>query len=307
MNETARAGEPRGVAVATLTPMTAGLEPDFERFAAHCRRMLDRGANLLAVLGTTGEANSLGVDEKLRLLDALGDSDIPGETLLPGTGTCSIADTVILTRKALEVGSAGVVMLPPFYYKGVSDAGLHAAYEEVIQRVGDSRLRIYFYNFPFNSGVPISHDLIEGLLAAYPGTVAGIKDSSGDLDNMLAMCRRFPGFGVFAGSEQFLLPVLEAGGAGCISATANVTIQLCAEVLAAAKAGEDAGPLQERLSAWRLAIQSQPLIPALKAIVARSTGDDEWLPLRPPLTALDRASGAALTEALKAAGFAPAA
>ena len=197
MNETARAGEPQGVAVATLTPMTAGLEPDFERFAAHCRRMLDRGANLLAVLGTTGEANSLGVEEKLRLLDALGDSDIPGETLLPGTGTCSIADTVILTRKALEVGSAGVVMLPPFYYKGVSDAGLHAAYEEVIQRVGDSRLRIYFYNFPFNSGVPISHDLIEGLLAAYPGTVAGIKDSSGDLDNMLAMCRRFPGFGVF--------------------------------------------------------------------------------------------------------------
>ena len=307
MNDTARAGEPRGVAVATLTPMTSGLEPDFDRFAAHCRRMLDRGANLLAVLGTTGEANSLGVDEKLRLLDALGESDIPGETLLPGTGTCSIADTVILTRKALEVGSAGVIMLPPFYYKGVSDAGLHGAYEEVIQRVGESRLRIYFYNFPFNSGVPISHELIEGLLAAYPGTIAGIKDSSGDLDNMLAMCRRFPGFGVFAGSEQFLLPVLEAGGAGCISATANVTIGLCAEVLAAATAGRDAGALQERLSVWRLAIQSQSLIPALKAIVARSTGDDGWLPLRPPLTALDDASGAALDETLDAAGFAPAA
>ncbi|MYE03230.1 MAG: dihydrodipicolinate synthase family protein [Alphaproteobacteria bacterium] len=304
MNEAVRAGEPRGVAVATLTPMTAGLEPDFDRFAAHCRRMLDRGANLLAVLGTTGEANSLGVEEKLRLLDALGASDIPGETLLPGTGTCSIADTVILTRKALEVGAAGVVMLPPFYYKGVSDAGLHAAYEEVIQRVGDSRLRIYFYNFPFNSGVPISHGLIEGLLAAYPGTVAGIKDSSGDLDNMLAMCRRFPGFGVFAGSEQFLLPVLEAGGAGCISATANVTIGLCAQVLAAAEAGEDAGALQERLSAWRLAIQSQPLIPALKAIMARTDADPDWLALRPPLTVLDTPSGAALARALDDAGYA---
>ena len=303
MNHVLQTDEPRGVAVATLTPMTAALEPDFGRFAAHCRRMLELGADLLAVLGTTGEANSLGVDEKLRLLDALGESDIPGGTLLPGTGTCSIADTVILTRKALEVGSAGVVMLPPFYYKGVSDAGLHAAYEEVIQRVGDPQLRIYFYNFPFNSGVPISHDLIEGLLAAYPGTIAGIKDSSGDLDNMLAMCSRFPGFGVFAGSEQFLLPVLEAGGAGCISATANVTIGLCAEVLAAARAGEDAGALQERLSAWRLAIQSQPLIPALKAIVARGAGDDEWLALRPPLTALDAASGAALDETLEAAGF----
>ena len=303
MNDVLQTDEPRGVAVATLTPMTPELEPDFQRFAAHCRRMLERGADLLAVLGTTGEANSLGVDEKLRLLDALGESDIPGGTLLPGTGTCSIADTAILTRKALEVGSAGVVMLPPFYYKGVSDAGLHAAYEEIIQRVGDPRLRIYFYNFPFNSGVPISHDLIESLLAAYPGTIAGIKDSSGDLDNMLAMCRRFPGFGVFAGSEQFLLPVLEAGGAGCISATANVTIGLCAEVLAAARAGEDAGALQERLSAWRLAIQSQPLIPALKAIVARGAGDDRWLALRPPLTALDAASGAALDEALDAAGF----
>ncbi len=303
MNDMLCVDRPRGVAVATLTPMTAGLEPDVDRFVVHCRRMLDRGADLLAVLGTTGEANSLGVDEKLRLMDALGDSDIPGETLLPGTGTCSIADTVILTRKALEIGAAGVVMLPPFYYKGVSDAGLHAAYEEVIQRVGDARLRLYFYNFPYNSGVPISHGLIEGLLAAYPGAIAGIKDSSGDLDNMLAMCRRFPGFDVFAGSEQFLLPVLEAGGAGCISATANVTISLCAEVLAAARAGKDASTLQEQLSAWRLAIQSQPLIPALKAILARDDGDEEWLALRPPLTVLDAASGTALDEALGAAGF----
>ncbi len=298
MDHAHHAGRPNGVAVATLTPMTADLEPDLPRFIAHCRRMLDRGADLLAVLGTTGEANSLGVDEKLRLLDALGESDIPGETLLPGTGTCSIADTAILTRKALEVGAAGVVMLPPFYYKGVSDAGLHAAYEEVVQRVGDARLRIYFYNFPFNSGVPISHALIEGLLAAYPQAIAGIKDSSGDLDNMLAMCRRFPGFGVFAGSEQFLLPVLQAGGAGCISATANVTVGLCAEVLAAARAGEDAGRLQERLSAWRLAIQSQPLIPALKAIMAEDAGDPDWLALRPPLAALDAPARAELDRAL---------
>jgi len=303
MTAAARPEAPRGVAVAALTPMTAGLEPDFDRFAAHCRRMLDRGADLLAVLGTTGEAASLGVDEKLRLLDALGEAGIPGETLLPGTGACAVPDTVLLTRKALAVGAAGVVMLPPFYYKGVSDAGLHAAYEEVIQRVGDSRLRIYFYNFPANSGVPISHGLIEGLLAAYPGVIAGIKDSSGDLDNMLAMCRRFPGFGVFAGSEQFLLPVLQAGGAGCISATANVTVGLCARVLAAARAGQDAAALQARLSAWRLAIQSQPLIPALKAMMAASEDEAGWLPLRPPLVGLDATSRNALDNALASAGF----
>src|SRR5690606_17622458 len=225
-----------------------------------------------AVLGTTGEANSFSVDERLALLDALADGGIPGHTLLPGTGNCAVPDTVTLTRKALEVGSAGVVMLPPFYYKNVSDDGLYAAYDQVIQKVGDSRLRIYFYHFPQMSAVPISHDLIERLLKAYPGTIAGIKDSSGNLDNMLEMCRRFPGFGVFAGSEQFLLPVLRAGGAGCISATANVTVAACAEVYRQwQSAGADA--LQEGLTAQRLAIQAKPLIPALKRIMARASGD----------------------------------
>ena len=295
--------EPKGVAVAALTPMTEDLEPDPVRLAAHCRHLLGKGCDLLAVLGTTGEANSLGVEEKLRLLDALGEAGIPGDRLLPGTGTCALPDTVALTRKALELGAPGVVMLPPFYYKGVSDQGLHAAYEEVIQRIGDEALRIYFYNFPQNSGVPISHDLIEGLLETYPGTVAGIKDSSGRLDNMLAMCRRFPGFGVFAGSEEFLLPVLRAGGAGCISATANVTVGLCARVYRERDKATVEG-LQRELSAQRLAIQSQPLVPALKAILASETGDPSWLPLRPPLTGLDAGAREALLAELRGTEFA---
>lgn len=292
----------RGVYVAALTPMKEDLSPDLAAFSSHCRWLLASGADGLAVLGTTGEANSFSVDERLALLDALGDSGIPGKTLLPGTGTCAIPDTVKLTRKSLELGAAGVVMLPPFYYKGVSDDGLFAAYSEVIQRVGDDRLRVYFYHFPAQSNVPISHDLIERLLKAYPTAIAGIKDSSGDLSNMLAMCERFPGFGVFAGSEQFLLPVLRAGGAGCISATANVTVAACAEIYGQ-WTRDEAEKLQEGLTAQRLAIQSQALVPALKQIMARYSGDKAWMNIRPPLMRLSAEQGKALFEALDSTDF----
>ena len=295
--------KPRGVFVAALTPMRRDLSPDPGRFAQHCRWLLDQGANGLAVLGTTGEANSFSVAERMALLDGLGDAGLPGETLLPGTGTCAIPDTVALTKKALEVGAAGVVMLPPFYYKNVSDDGLFAAYSEVIQRVGDGKLRIYFYHFPQMSSTPISHDLIERLLKAYPETIAGIKDSSGDLANMLAMCKRFPGFGVFAGSEQFLLPVLHAGGVGCISATANVTVAACAEVYKN-RQSPNAETLQRGLTAQRLAIQAQPLIPALKQIMARGTGNDAWLTVRPPIAPLPPAAAQSLFTALDSTGFA---
>jgi 4-hydroxy-tetrahydrodipicolinate synthase len=293
---------PRGVWIAALTPMQGDGSPNGAAFARHCRWLLDNGADGLAVLGTTGEANSFSVAERHLLLDALAEGGIPGSTLLPGVGCCAIPDTVELTRKALAVGSAGVVMLPPFYYKNVSDDGLFAAYSEVIQRVGDGRLKVYFYHFPAMSNVPISHALIERLLKAYPATIAGIKDSSGDLANMLAMCERFPGFGGFAGSEQFLLPVLRAGGAGCISATANVTIATCAAVYKAWQTSQ-ADALQEGLTTQRLIIQARPLVPALKRITAERTGDRGWLNLRPPLAPLGEAEAKQLFADLDKTGF----
>jgi 4-hydroxy-tetrahydrodipicolinate synthase len=294
--------QPGGVWVAALTPMNPDLSPDTAKFVAHCKWLLAQGANGLAVLGTTGEANSFTVAEKRKLLDAVAASGISGSQMLPGTGACAIPDTVEMTKHALSHGAAGVVMLPPFYYKNVSDDGLFAAYSEVIQRVGDSKLRVYFYHFPQMSATPISHDLIERLLKAYPGTIAGIKDSSGKLDNMLEMCRRFPGFGVFAGSEQFLLPVLRAGGVGCISATANATIGMCVEVLKK-KDDPSVDALQEELTAQRLAIQSQVLIPALKSIAARHSGDKSWLTVRPPVAPLSAAEETALFAALDGTQF----
>ncbi len=212
-----------GVLSPVVTPFDSELRPDRERFVRHCRWLIDQGVGL-AVFGTNSEANSMSVAEKIALLDALIDAGLPPARMMPGTGCCAFTDSVELTRHALRRRCAGVLMLPPFYYKGVPDNGLFRSYAEIIERVGESDLRIYLYHIPPVSQVPISLALIERLLQAYPGTIAGIKDSSGDWSNTQAMLERFQPreFDVFAGSETFLLATLRGGGAGCITATGNV-------------------------------------------------------------------------------------
>jgi 4-hydroxy-tetrahydrodipicolinate synthase len=210
-----------GVLAPVVTPFTETLAPDPDRLIRHCRWLLSQNCGL-AVFGTNSEANSLSVEEKLDLLDALVDAGIDTGRMMPGTGACAIPDAVRMTSHAVKRGCAGVLMLPPFYYKGVSDEGLFRAFSEIIERVGDSRLKVYLYHIPPVAQVPISLALIERLLAAYPDTVVGIKDSSGDWSNTEAMLNAFPGFQVFAGSETFLLRNMRGGGAGCISATANI-------------------------------------------------------------------------------------
>ena len=291
-----------GVLAAVLTPLDEAGNPDFLVYLEHCRHLLDHGCDGLAVLGTTGEANSFGLDERLRILDTLAEGGIAPARMIPGTGCCAIPDTVALTRRCVEMGAAGVLMLPPFYYKPVTDDGLFAAYSEVIQRVGDARLRIYLYHIPQNTGVPLTLGLIEKLIEAYPDTVVGIKDSAGDFANMAAMCEAFPGFRVFSGSDSFLLPVLRAGGAGAITACNNVVAALSAR-LYAARGEAAADGLQGELEAVREAIQSARLIPALREIMARATGHGGWRRLRPPLTPLSGAQAAALFERLAGLGF----
>ena len=293
----------KGIMAAVLTPLNGDLSPDHETWLAHCRWLLSQGCHGLAVLGTTSEANSFSLSERLAMLDAIGAAGIPGDRLVPGTGCCAIPDTVALTQKALDIGAAGVLMLPPFYYKPVGDDGLFAAYSEVIQRIGDSRLRILLYHIPQNTGVPISLDLIEMLIKAYPDTVVGIKDSAGDFANMKAMCETFPGFRVFSGSDAFLLDVLKIGGAGAITACNNVCASVSARVYDHRETAEGESD-QAELSAIRKTIQSFPLVEALKEVMARSTGHDGWRTLRPPLRALDAAQRERLATALGAIGFA---
>lgn len=298
-------GAPHGVFAATLTPLDDDLSPDHRLLADHHRWLLATGCDGVAVLGTTGEATSFTVEERQSILDGLVEAGIPGTAMIAGTGCCAIPDTVRLTRHAVEAGAAGVLMLPPFYYKNVSDDGLFAAYAETIERVGDGRLRIYLYHFPKMSGVPLSLGLIERLLKAYPGTVAGIKDSSGDWGNMAAMCRAFPGFAVFAGSEEFLLPILRAGGAGCISATANLTAPLAAQLYANWR-DPQAEPLQAALAGLRRAFEGHPFTAAAKEVLAAHSGHGGWRNLRPPLVPLAPDRAAALRAGLDAAGFEPA-
>jgi len=294
----------RGVLAPVVTPFTRDLEPDGVRLARHCRWLITRDVGL-AVFGTNSEANSLTVAEKRRLLDAVLHAGLPPARMMPGTGACAFPDTVELTRHAVEAGCAGVLMLPPFYYKNVSDDGLFASYAEVIERVGDARLRIYLYHIPPVSQVPITLALIERLLERYPGVIAGIKDSSGNWDNTAAMLERFQprGFDVFAGSETFLLATLRAGGAGCISATANVNPQAIAR-LAGNWRMPDADAQQQALDAVRAVFQKLPMIPALKAAVAHWSEDPAWGTVRPPLVALTAEQRRELVGALGALRFA---
>jgi 4-hydroxy-tetrahydrodipicolinate synthase len=293
----------RGVLAPVVTPFTATLGVDASRLVRQCRWLLAQHVGL-AVFGTNSEGNSLSVREKRELIDALVDADLPAARMMPGTGLCALPETVELTRHAVQRGCAGVLMLPPFYYKGVSDDGLFASFAEVIERVGEAGLRIYLYHIPRVSQVPITLSLIDRLLDRYPGTIAGIKDSSGDFANTQAMLERFQprGFDVYCGSETFLLATLRGGGAGCISATANVNPAAIAR-LARDWRSPEAPAQQAALDAVRLAFQQFPMIPALKEAVAQFGRDDGWRIVRPPLTALDQEQRTALRARLDALAF----
>jgi 4-hydroxy-tetrahydrodipicolinate synthase len=292
-----------GVLSPVVTPFKADLSPDPERFVRHCRWLLSQDVGL-AVFGTNSEANSLSTEEKVELLDRLVGGGIDPGRLMPGTGCCALTDSVRLTAHAMKLGAGGVLMLPPFYYKGVSDDGLFRSFAEVIERVGDRRLRLYLYHIPPVSQVPITLALIERLLKAYPGIVAGVKDSGGDWKNTQAMLDAFAasGFDVFAGSETFLLVNMRNGGAGCISATANVNPAAIARLHREWQTPE-ADAQQARLDEIRGIIQRYPMIPALKAVIARYGGDAAWATVRPPLVALTAEQRAALAAELGRAAF----
>ncbi|MFB9261678.1 dihydrodipicolinate synthase family protein [Bradyrhizobium erythrophlei] len=293
----------KGVLSPVVTPFDSNLRPDIDRFVRHCRWLEANGVGL-AVFGTNSEANSLSVEERMMLLGALIDSGIDSARMMPGTGCCSLTDSVQLSRHAVKLGCGGVLMLPPFYYKQVSDEGLYRYFSEVVERVGDTRLRIYLYHIPPVSQIPISTALIERLLKKYPQTVAGIKDSSGDWNNTKAVLEAFAsaGFGVFAGSETFLLANMRAGGAGCISATANVNPGPIHRLYATWER-DDSDAQQANLNAVRAAFHNFPMIPGLKQTIAHWSKDRTWSKVRPPLVELTDAQKAKLLGDLDALGF----
>jgi 4-hydroxy-tetrahydrodipicolinate synthase len=294
-----------GVNAAVLTAMKPDLSPDPARMAGHAKWLLANGCNGLGVLGTTGEANSFGLHERKQILEGLVAHGVPAATMMPGTGTASLADTVELTLHAKAQGCRGVLVLPPFYYKNPSDDGLFAWFSEVINRVGGG-IALYLYNFPQQSAVPFSLSLIERLLKAFPGAVKGVKDSSGDYANMKAMIDAFAGdgFEVYSGSDEYVQRILAEGGAGCITAASNANSHW-GGIVYAKRTGAEADGAQAVLTATRKAATSVALIPGLREIIARSTGDDGWRTIRPPHLKLSQAQADAVWQAWEAAGALP--
>ncbi|HEY4250137.1 MAG TPA: dihydrodipicolinate synthase family protein [Roseomonas sp.] len=294
-----------GVNAAILTAMKPDFSPDLDRMAAHARWLLANGCNGLGMLGTTGEANSFGLTERKQILEGLIARGIPAAKLMPGTGCSNLSDTVELTQHAKAQGCRGVLVLPPFYYKGPSDDGLFAYFSEVVNRVGGG-IAIYLYHFPQQSAVPFTLDLLGRLLKAFPTVIKGVKDSSGDYANMKAMVDAFAkdGFEVYSGSDEFLQRILAEGGAGCITAASNGNSHW-GGIVYAKRTGAEADAAQTVLNGTRKAATSVPLISGLREIIARSTGDDGWRTIRPPHLPLNAEQAEKVWAAWTAAGAIP--
>jgi 4-hydroxy-tetrahydrodipicolinate synthase len=271
----------QGVIAAAATPFTAAGQIDTAAYLAHCRWLLAHGCDGINVLGTTGEANSIALQERFALIDEIAKSDLPLRQLMVGTGGCALADTITLTRHAVQSGFHGQLILPPFYYKPVTDDGLFAFFAGLLDAIHDARLQVYLYNFPQLTGINFSVPLIQRLMAAYPGIVVGLKDSSGDMQNATHIAAACPGFAVFPSTESWLLSGRDHGFVGCISATANVTCALAGRVWHA-PTEPGATVWQQQIADIRAKIAAFPLVPAVKQVLSQLHHQAGWERLLPP-------------------------
>jgi 4-hydroxy-tetrahydrodipicolinate synthase len=286
-----------------LTPFKEDGSPDAKKLLKQCQWLEANGVGQ-AIFGTNSEANSMSAPQKMSTLTALIEGGLNPAHMMPGTGATSIDATVNMTRHAVQHKCAGVLMLPPFYYKDVTDDGLFAYFSEVIQKVGDAGLQIYIYNIPPVTKINLSLSLLERLTKEYPKTVVGMKDSSGDWAYTESVIKLLApsGFRVYAGSEVFLMRALRAGGVGCISATANVNPRAIAE-LAAHWRESDADQRQAALDQVRSVFAQYQMIAGMKTAVAHFSKDPEWLRVRPPLMQLSADQQAKLLGELKKINF----
>jgi 4-hydroxy-tetrahydrodipicolinate synthase len=278
------------------TPFREDGAVDTVRILRHSKALIADGCEGLAILGTTSEANSLSLDERRLIIDAHVEGGIEADRLLPGVGACAVDDVVTLARHAHDIGASGVLMLPPFYYKKVPDDGIFTFFARVIEKLGAKAPRIMLYHIPPMAAAGFSLELTGRLIEAFPGIVVGMKDSSGDAENTLAVIKAFPEFAVFPGAELYLVRAMKAGARGCISATANVNAAGIATLLKKWQSPE-ADKLQEEINAVRRAVESRGNIPGCKAILADRYRDPAWANVRPPLVSLgDKAKAELLAD-----------
>ncbi len=289
----------RGVIAPTLTPFNDDLSIAEDLFVRHAHRLLDEGCVGLAPFGTTGEALSVGIEERIAAVQALVSGGIDPAALIPGTGLSNLTDTARLTRTFLEMGCAAVLVLPPFYYKGVPEEGLYAYFARLIEAVRPDGPRIFLYHIPPVAVVGLPPTLVRRLAADFPDAIAGIKDSSGDWQNTQQLLE-IDDLVVYPGSEIFLLDGLKQGSNGCITATANINVGSIAEVVRLYDAGqrEAAEAAQERITAFRKLVQGYAPIPAQKRLLALASGEQRWATLRPPLMSMPEDKGRDLEQLL---------
>lgn len=286
-----------------LTPFTANGDVDHQRLLKHCQWLAANGVGH-ALFGTNSEANSMSVRQKMDALTKLIEGGLDPSHIMPGTGATAIDAAVSMTNHALAHHCAAVLMIPPFYYKDITDDGLFAYFSEVIQKVGNSALQIYFYNIPPVTKITLSLSLLDRLVRAYPKTIVGMKDSSGDWSYTESVIKLLAphGFRVYAGNEAFLLRTMKAGGAGCISATVNMNPKAIAK-LAAHWEDADAAEQQIGLDRVRSVFDKHQMITGMKTALAFFSKDPDWLRVRPPLMQLSADQQGQLMGELKAIHF----
>ena len=283
---------PNGVVAPLLTPFNQDLSVSTERYVAHAQSLLDEGCVGLAPFGTTGEALSIGSQERQESLESLVAGGIDPQLLIVGAGLPDLPGTIHLTRHAIDLGCAAVMVLPPFYYKKPPTEGLFIHYAELIERVGSNRLKIVLYHIPQVAGVGLSVELVGRLQGEFPDVVVGIKDSSGNWENTRRLFE-FEELTVYPGNELSLVDALDLGGQGCITATANVRVGPIAEVVSLHGAGRRDEAIESMVSvrAFRLALQEYAPIPAMKRLLAFSHQDPIWANVRPPFIPLSASEG----------------
>ena len=278
-----------GVIAAVATPVAENGGPDIGRCLRLARHLLDHGCNGLNVLGTTGEATSFSREERMAVMTAYKEGGLPMQRLMVGTGAAATADAIALTRHAAELGFAGALLLPPFYYKGVPDEGLLAYVAAVVEATETRPIPLYLYHFPAMSGLAWHVGLIRRLLELFPSRIAGLKDSSGDMSFARAAAAISRDFAVFPSTEAALLEARRGDFAGCISATANCNADLCARAWAS---GDQAA--LEAAVAIRKLFDGKPLVSGVKALLAHIHGDPALARVKPPLVAFSAAERAAV-------------
>lgn len=287
------------VIAAIATPFRGDLSVDFGRMIAHAIWLFETGCDGLVLFGTTGEAASLTAGERKAILEHLVKAGIDAEKIVVGTGCCAVADTVELTKHASAIGCAGALVLPPFFYKGLSDEGIIRYFDRVIAECGSSLSALYLYHIPQTAGAGVSPDVVAALVARHGGKIRGYKDSSGNWSNTAAILSRFPQLDVYVGSETLLSENLRAGGAGCISASVNVQPGTVRRVYDGWNTREGEALQNAATGARKSLEQTGALIAAVKTIVGDIHREPEWATVRPPLDPLPQKAHADLLAKLR--------